>query len=105
MRAEEWDDDNMHCFGMLMDGWAQPTGIRRRGEDATLLLVLNAHHDLVEFSLRETVGGREWLLLVDTNLAVMQNRKVSRPVINTARPADRFFCLPFARKCPSEMNL
>ena len=34
MRADEWDDVNMHCFGMLMDGWAQPTGIRRRGEDA-----------------------------------------------------------------------
>jgi isoamylase len=59
----------MHCFGMLMDGRAQPTGIRRRGEDATLLLVLNAHHDLVEFTLPETPGGREWSLLVDTNLA------------------------------------
>ena len=69
MRAEEWDDGNMHCFGMLMDGRAQPTGIRRRGEDATLLMVLNAHHDLVEFVLPETAGGREWSLLVDTNLA------------------------------------
>jgi isoamylase len=69
MRAEEWDDGNMHCFGMLMDGRAQPTGIRRRGEDATLLMVLNAHHDLVEFTLPETAGGREWSLLVDTNLS------------------------------------
>jgi isoamylase len=34
-----------------------------------LLLVLNAHHDLVEFTLPETAGGREWSLLVDTNLA------------------------------------
>ena len=68
MRPEEWDDSNMHCFGMLMDGRAQPTGVRRRGEDATLLLVLNAHHDLVEFTLPETPGGREWSLLVDTNL-------------------------------------
>jgi glycogen operon protein len=69
MRAEEWDDHNMHCFGMLLDGRAQPTGIRRRGEDATLLMVLNAHHDLVEFTLPETAGGHEWSLLVDTNLA------------------------------------
>jgi isoamylase len=69
MRPEEWDDSNMHCFGMLMDGRAQPTGIRRRGEDATLLMVLNAHHDLVEFALPETAGGREWSLLVDTNIA------------------------------------
>jgi len=42
---------------MLMDGRAQPTGIRKRGEDATLLMVLNAYHDLVEFSLPETPGG------------------------------------------------
>jgi glycogen operon protein len=59
----------MQCFGMLMDGRAQPTGIRYRGEDATLLLVLNAHHDLVEFTLSEIAGGREWSLLVDTNIA------------------------------------
>ena len=69
MRAEDWDDGNMHCFGMLMDGRAQPTGIHRRGEDATLLLVLNAHHDLVDFTLPQTAGSRQWSLLVDTNLA------------------------------------
>ena len=69
MRVEEWNDSNMHCFSMLMDGRAQPTGISRRGEDATLLMVLNAHNDLVKFTLPETVGGREWSLLIDTNLA------------------------------------
>jgi glycogen operon protein len=59
---------NMECFGMLMDGRAQPTGIRRRGEDATLLMVLNGFHDLVEFTLPETAGGSHWQLLIDTNL-------------------------------------
>ena len=69
MKPENWGDLNMECFGMLMDGRAQPTGIRRRGEDATLLMVLNAYHDLVEFTLPETVGGWRWQLLIDTNLA------------------------------------
>ncbi len=69
MTPEEWDDMSMECFGMLMDGRAQPTGIRRRGEDATLLMVLNAYHDLVEFTLPETAGGTQWSLLIDTNLA------------------------------------
>jgi len=58
----------MECFGMLMDGHAQPSGIRRRGEDATLLMVLNGYHDLVGFTLPETVGGWHWRLLIDTNL-------------------------------------
>jgi isoamylase len=69
MRGEDWDDDNMRCFGMLMDGRAQPTGIRRRGTDATLLIVLNGHHDLVKVTLPETRGGDQWSLLIDTNLA------------------------------------
>jgi len=69
MTPEEWGDLTMQCFGMLMDGRAQPTGIHRRGEDATLLMVLNALYDLVEFSLPETPGGSYWQLLIDTNLA------------------------------------
>ena len=28
MKPEQWGDVNMECFGMLMDGRAQPTGIR-----------------------------------------------------------------------------
>jgi glycogen operon protein len=67
MKPEDWTDTTQ-CFGMLMDGRAQPTGIVRRGEDATLLMVMNAYHDLVEFGLPETAGGYHWQLLIDTNL-------------------------------------
>jgi glycogen operon protein len=34
-----------------------------------MLLVLNAHHDLVEFTLPECPGGGGWVLEVDTNIA------------------------------------
>jgi isoamylase len=67
MKPEDWTDTTQ-CFGLLMDGRAQPTGIVRRGEDATLLMLLNAYHDLVEFALPETAGGSHWQLLIDTNL-------------------------------------
>ena len=67
MRAENWQDGGTRCFGMLMDGRAQSTGIRQRGRDATLLWILNAHHDLVQFTLPECAGGREWSLLIDSN--------------------------------------
>jgi glycogen operon protein len=67
MRPEDWADGNMRCFAMLMDGRAQPTGIGKRGEDATLLIVLNAHHDLVTVTLPDCPGGSRWSLLVDTN--------------------------------------
>jgi isoamylase len=69
MRPEDWADGNMRCFGMVIDGRAQPTGIGRRGEDATLQIVLNGHHDLVKFTLPQHSGGTQWSLLIDTNVA------------------------------------
>jgi glycogen operon protein len=67
MQPEQWSDDLMLCFGMLLDGRAQPTGIRRTGADATLLLVVNAHYDLVNFHLPEVPQGSRWKRLVDTH--------------------------------------
>ncbi len=67
MGAEEWGDANTHCFGMLIDGRAQTTGVKKRGSDATVLLVFNGWHDLVGFTLPEPPDGTAWSLLVDTN--------------------------------------
>ena len=63
-----WADARMQCFGMLLDGRAQPTGIKQRGLDATLLIVLNAYHDLVNFTLPGYAGDELWELLIDTNV-------------------------------------
>jgi isoamylase len=68
MPPEDWGDGNMHCFGMLLDGRAQTTGIRQRGQDVTLLMIVNGHFDVVKFKLPESVGGSRWSLLMDTNL-------------------------------------
>jgi isoamylase len=69
MRDEDWTDERMRCFGMLMDGRARPTGLRQRGTEATMLMVLNAHHDLVEFELPVCQGGDTWTLVLDTNVS------------------------------------
>jgi isoamylase len=68
MRAEDWVDEGMRCFGMLLDGRARPTGVPQRGTEATMLLVFNAHHDLVEFTLPVPGGGGRWQLVLDTNI-------------------------------------
>jgi isoamylase len=67
MRDNQWTDEGMRCFGMLIDGRAQPTGIRKRGGDATILLVFNAAGDVVNFTLPECPGGERWRLKIDTN--------------------------------------
>jgi pullulanase/glycogen debranching enzyme len=69
MTPGHWSDGNARCIGILLDGRAQETGIRRLGTDATLLLVLNAHDDVVKFTLASAPGGREWVCLIDTNQA------------------------------------
>lgn len=66
MSIEQWQDGNARCFGMLLDGRAQETGIQRRGSDATLLIIFNAHHDIVSFKLPEVAEGRHWVELIDT---------------------------------------
>jgi isoamylase len=65
MKEESWKTDR--CFGMLIDGRAQPTGLRRRGSDATLLIVFNSFHEPVPFAIPATVGSEHWSLLLDTN--------------------------------------
>jgi glycogen operon protein len=67
MTAEEWGDGNTRCFGMLMDGRAQSSGIQKRGLDATMLLVMNSWQDAVNFTLPPAPEGASWILLIDTN--------------------------------------
>src|SRR4051794_15927317 len=55
MSEANWKDPVARSLGVLLDGRAQPTGIRRRGTDLTLLLLMNAHHDAVVFKLPTVV--------------------------------------------------
>jgi len=67
MTEANWNDPLARCLGVLLDGRAQETGIRRVGDDTTLLIVLNAHHAVVPFTLPPANGGSRWIRLVDTH--------------------------------------
>jgi isoamylase len=79
MTSEQWQDGGIACFGMLLDGRAQATGIRKSSKDATLLLVINGHSDLVEFTRPDRYGGMQWSLLVDTNIADSSGKPMFDP--------------------------
>jgi glycogen operon protein len=68
---------------MLIDGRARPTGVRQRGTEAAMLIVLNAHHELVEFSLPSIEGGTHWTLELDTNI-------INEAPHYTGAPGDRY---------------
>jgi glycogen operon protein len=67
MSPDKWHDKTAHCLGVVLDGRCQPTGIRRKGSDRTLLLILNSFHDQIPFKLAAVPGGRGWWCLVDTS--------------------------------------
>ena len=72
LTQEHWSDPSMRCFGLLIDGRAQTSGIRKPASDATLLIVLNAHHDIVDFKLPDIPGSDQWSCLIDTNVPVRE---------------------------------
>ncbi|WP_428395592.1 glycogen debranching protein GlgX [Lichenicoccus sp.] len=67
MEEADWHDPAAKCIGLILDGRAQPTGLRKRGIDRTVLLLLNANHERVAFTLPEVAGGAGWLLHIDTD--------------------------------------
>ncbi len=77
MEDTQWGDHGMRCFGMLLDGRAQTTGIRQRGKEATLLIIINEHSDVVKFALPDSPGGDHWTILIDTNDPDAKNQSSS----------------------------
>ena len=67
MDQAAWDDPGTRCMGVLLDGRAQTSGIRRRGADATVLVVVNSYHDVGMFMLPQVPGGLGWICEIDTN--------------------------------------
>ena len=68
MQEVNWKDPGMKCFGMMLDGRAQKTGIKRRGEDKTVLMIMNSWEGPVNFTLPASEASETWSLLIDTNL-------------------------------------
>lgn len=63
MEIGQWHDQSARCIGIFLDGRAPPSGIKQRGSDVTLLLILNAHYETVVF----TLPHGEWRCLIDTS--------------------------------------
>ncbi|MCE3249924.1 MAG: glgX1, partial [Geminicoccaceae bacterium] len=69
--AAQWQDRLARCLGLMLNGKAgqyrTPEGAP--ADDEVLLIVLNAHHDIVPFTLPATVGGVGWRRVLDTTEA------------------------------------
>ena len=66
MGGDHWGDERTLCFGMLLDGRAQRSGIVRASHDASVVVIFNAWHDAVEFALPPVSYDGKWSRVIDT---------------------------------------
>ncbi len=74
LSQEEWENPGTKCFGVLLDGRASKhlTHVSRKAD--VILLIFNAHHDVVVFHLPDCPGGNQWILKLDTNQETVTNQ-------------------------------
>ncbi|MEG3640051.1 glycogen debranching protein GlgX [Magnetococcus sp. PR-3] len=69
MEQHDWDNTHTLCLGMLLSGEAGEKFLSRYGAaqvDDTFLLLLNSHHEPLDFQLPEVDDGSGWTRLLDT---------------------------------------
>jgi isoamylase len=74
MTEDMWKDSSLRCFGMLLDGRAQPTGLHERGSEATLLLIFNGSAESGKFVMPAVVEATGWRWILDTTETAQTDR-------------------------------
>ena len=78
MTDEEWGRSHAHCLGMLLSG----DGLEEYGErgefikDSNFLVLMNAHHGDVPFTLPDAAVGAQWRAMADTTWTDHARRSV-----------------------------
>jgi glycogen operon protein len=71
MTESDWQQDFARCLGVYLAGGA----IERRGrrgepiKDTNFLLLLNAHHEAIAFSIAAALSAKSWVTVLDTAAA------------------------------------
>ncbi|WNV03938.1 glycogen debranching protein GlgX [Candidatus Methylospira mobilis] len=86
-RDDDWNQPSSRCLGVYFDGGKlqQTDGRGRLLRDDNLLLLLNAHHEDIAFTLPELRGQHHWEVLLDT-LSVNGTPEISRYNTGQAYP-------------------
>ena len=70
MDDDEWDHDFVRCLGVYLDGEGMDDhdGRGRPIRDDNFLLLINGHHEGVDFRLPVVRPGDEWHRVLDTHV-------------------------------------
>jgi len=69
MTDEEWKQDSARCLGVFLsgEGLEEFDDRGQRVTDENLLLMMNAHHEEIPFTLPTAASGMVWMPLADTS--------------------------------------
>jgi isoamylase len=83
MSGADWDNGTIRCFGLSLagDGIYETDGRGNKITDDTLLILLNAHHEAMLFTLPELKRKTRWQLLLDTRQGVLDTPRPMSPHI------------------------
>ena len=67
MTDEDWEREDAHALAVFLNGQEIPTHDREGNpiEGASFLMVFNAHHDPIDFTIAAPLGDR-WITVLDT---------------------------------------
>jgi len=92
MNEEDWGSSWLRCFGVFLSG-DMPGEINHMGEPVrgtTLLILMNAYHEPLDFRLPGTLVSDHWTVALDTSRGFVDADEVLRPDENNViRVADR----------------
>jgi isoamylase len=69
---EQWNDTFARCLGILLDSRPNKHLTNQKRKTDVLLLILNAHHEVVTFTLPQVIDKKQWVLKIDTNQSQTQ---------------------------------
>lgn len=70
MDDAHWTDPAARSVGLLLEGKAQTSGVKELANDDTLLIVINAYHEGVTFTLPSSDEPVHWKLVLSTDEAL-----------------------------------
>jgi len=75
MTDQEWNQEFARCLGLLLSGDAADETDERgqRIRDGNFMILMNAHHDEIPFTLPMLTAGAGWIPLVDTSCQTSQS--------------------------------
>ena len=69
LKHEDWENPALRSFAMLANAHARPGWALQSGAPGIILLIFNAAHVDVEWTLPPIAGKTEWIRLIDTSLS------------------------------------